>query len=91
MNLLSELYCPLRSLVRSLGLSPVCVVQICETKDYGKRYGTISLVIGIVALVVVPLPGAIPISNYDKAEEQLSRADLSSWFRVCVLNYICFC
>ncbi|KAJ6161107.1 monocarboxylate permease [Penicillium chermesinum] len=43
----------------AISLSPVCVAQVCQTKDYGKRYGTVTLLIGILLLIIVPVAGVI--------------------------------
>lgn len=43
----------------AISLSPVCVAQVCETKDYGKRYGTVTLMVGLLLLIIVPVAGVI--------------------------------
>lgn len=43
----------------AISLSPVCVAQVCQTKDYGKRYGTVTLLIGILLLIIVPVAGVV--------------------------------
>ncbi|KAK9455430.1 major facilitator superfamily domain-containing protein [Dipodascopsis uninucleata] len=42
-----------------ISLTPVCLSQICETKDYGKRYGTLYSFASIGTLTGVPIAGAI--------------------------------
>jgi MFS family permease len=57
----------------AISLSPVCVAQVCQTKDYGKRYGTVSLLVGIFMLVIVPLAGAVlKVQNSKKPETNYS-------------------
>ncbi|KAI9375809.1 monocarboxylate permease [Aspergillus egyptiacus] len=55
----------------AISLSPVCVAQVCETRDYGKRYGTTSLLIGVVLLVIVPSAGEILRVQNDRTSESL--------------------
>jgi len=43
----------------AISLTPVCVGQICDTKDYGKRSGTSFFVTSFGALTGIPLAGAI--------------------------------
>ncbi|KAI9926567.1 hypothetical protein ASPWEDRAFT_187265 [Aspergillus wentii DTO 134E9] len=43
----------------AISLPPVCIAQLCETEDYGKRYGTTYSLVSIGALVAVPIAGAI--------------------------------
>lgn len=43
----------------AISLTPVCVGQICDTKDYGKRSGTSFFVASFGALTGIPLAGAI--------------------------------
>lgn len=50
-----------------LSLSPVCCGQICLTRDYGKRYGTMFLFASFGVLLGIPLSGAlIKGSDYSK-------------------------
>ncbi|KAH7029948.1 putative monocarboxylate permease [Macrophomina phaseolina] len=42
-----------------IGVTPVCVAQICRTEDYGKRYGTTYFIVSFGALVGIPIAGAI--------------------------------
>ncbi|KAK9326495.1 hypothetical protein V1520DRAFT_351233 [Lipomyces starkeyi] len=42
-----------------VSLMPVCVAQICETKDYGKRYGTAYAFASIATLTGTPIAGQI--------------------------------
>lgn len=46
-----------------IGLTPVCVGQICRTEDYGKRYGTCYSLASFASLTGIPIAGAI-LSNY---------------------------
>ncbi|KAF8456595.1 major facilitator superfamily domain-containing protein [Terfezia claveryi] len=46
-----------------IGLTPVCVGQICRTEDYGKRYGTCYSLASFASFTGIPLAGSI-ISNY---------------------------
>ncbi|KAK2024140.1 major facilitator superfamily transporter [Colletotrichum zoysiae] len=43
----------------AISLTPVCVGQVCQTEDYGKRSGTAFFVSSLAALVGVPFAGAI--------------------------------
>lgn len=48
-------------------LAPVCCGQICKTRDYGKRYGTMYCCASVTILLGVPLSGAlISHNNYTK-------------------------
>ncbi|KAM0330561.1 hypothetical protein ACHAQA_003508 [Verticillium albo-atrum] len=47
----------------AIGLTPVCVGQVCETKDYGKRSGTSFFVASFGALTGIPIAGAVLQSN----------------------------
>ncbi|KAH7034002.1 hypothetical protein B0J12DRAFT_559199, partial [Macrophomina phaseolina] len=42
-----------------IGVTPVCVAQICRTEDYGKRYSTTYFIVSFGALVGIPIAGAI--------------------------------
>jgi len=44
-------------------LFPVCCSQICRTKDYGKRYGTMFFFASFGVLVGIPLSGALIRDN----------------------------
>lgn len=49
-----------------LSLAPVCCGQICKTKDYGKRYGTMFFIASFACLLGIPLSGAlIKGTNYN--------------------------
>ena len=43
----------------AISLTPVCIFQVCETEDYGKRNGTTFTVVSIGTLTGVPIAGAI--------------------------------
>ena len=43
----------------AISLTPVCISQVCETEDYGKRNGTTFTVVSIGTLTGVPIAGAI--------------------------------
>lgn len=43
----------------NVGLTPVCVGQLCETKDYGRYYATCYSVVSIGCLTGVPIGGAL--------------------------------
>lgn len=45
-------------------LVPVCVSLICQTKDYGKRYGTCYSISSIAILTGLPIAGALTGNNY---------------------------
>lgn len=42
-----------------ISLTPVCVGQICETKEYGTKYGTLYFIVSFGPLTGVPIAGAI--------------------------------
>lgn len=43
----------------AISLTPVCISQVCATKDYGKRNGTTFTIVSIGTLVGIPIAGAI--------------------------------
>lgn len=43
----------------NVGLTPVCVGQLCDTKDYGRYYATCYSVVSIGCLTGVPIAGAL--------------------------------
>ncbi|KAE8154225.1 monocarboxylate permease [Aspergillus avenaceus] len=43
----------------AISLSPVCVARISKTEEYGVRYGTATLVMGLGLLVGIPVAGEI--------------------------------
>ncbi|KAJ8071097.1 hypothetical protein OCU04_001440 [Sclerotinia nivalis] len=43
----------------NVGLTPVCVGQLCDTKDYGRYYATCYSVVSIGCLTGVPIGGAL--------------------------------
>lgn len=43
----------------SISLSPVCIGQVCETEDYGKRTGTTFCIASLGSLIGPPIAGAI--------------------------------
>ncbi|KAJ5200080.1 monocarboxylate permease [Penicillium cf. griseofulvum] len=43
----------------AISLSPVCVAQISHTEDFGKRYGTAYIFVGLGVLVSLPIAGQI--------------------------------
>ncbi|SCW01169.1 LAFE_0D06612g1_1 [Lachancea fermentati] len=45
-----------------LNLAPVCCGQICRTDEFGRRYATMYLLVGLAFLVGIPITGAM-ISN----------------------------
>lgn len=42
-----------------LSLAPACIGQICETKDFGKRYGTAYFALSFGDLIGIPIGGVI--------------------------------
>ncbi|KAH8434329.1 uncharacterized protein LDX57_011976 [Aspergillus melleus] len=42
-----------------LSLAPVCAGQLCDTKDYGKFYGTVYSVASFGVLITVPIGGQL--------------------------------
>ncbi|KAF7587325.1 hypothetical protein BBP40_007411 [Aspergillus hancockii] len=43
----------------AISLTPVCVSQVCEIEDYGKRNGTMFTIVSIGTLTGIPIAGAI--------------------------------
>ncbi|KAL4889645.1 MFS general substrate transporter [Aspergillus ambiguus] len=43
----------------AISLTPVCISQVCETEDYGKRNGTTFTIVSIGTLTGIPIAGAI--------------------------------
>ncbi|RJE25738.1 Oxalate formate antiporter [Aspergillus sclerotialis] len=43
----------------AISLTPVCISQVCETEDYGKRNGTTFTIASIGTLTGIPIAGAI--------------------------------
>lgn len=43
----------------AISLTPVCISQVCETVDYGKRNGTAFTIVSIGTLTGIPIAGAI--------------------------------
>lgn len=48
-----------------VSLGPVCCGQICKTKEYGRRYGTMYLVASFTVLIGVPLSSTLITTNAD--------------------------
>ncbi|PLB48493.1 MFS general substrate transporter [Aspergillus steynii IBT 23096] len=48
----------------AISIPPVCVSQICEIQDYGKRTGTTWAIVSIGSLIGLPIAGAI-IESYN--------------------------
>lgn len=49
----------------NITLAPVCVGQLCRTKDYGRYFATSYTVVGIGSLVGIPIAGEILRRNGD--------------------------
>lgn len=47
----------------AIGLTPVCISQVCRTEDYGKRNGTTFTLVSFGTLTAIPIAGAIQESN----------------------------
>jgi MFS family permease len=43
----------------NISLTPVCIGQLCETKDYGRYYATCYTIVSIGCLTGIPIAGAI--------------------------------
>ncbi|KAL4931754.1 major facilitator superfamily domain-containing protein [Aspergillus undulatus] len=43
----------------AISLAPVCISQVCEIQDYGKRVGTIWTLVSFGTLIAIPIAGAI--------------------------------
>jgi predicted MFS family arabinose efflux permease len=43
----------------AIGLSPVCIAQVCKIEDYGKRNGTTYAISSFGALIGIPIAGTI--------------------------------
>lgn len=47
----------------AISIAPVCVSQVCEIQDYGKRVGTTWTIVSFGTLVAIPIAGAIQQHN----------------------------
>ncbi|OJJ66291.1 hypothetical protein ASPBRDRAFT_666321 [Aspergillus brasiliensis CBS 101740] len=47
----------------AISLAPVCISQVCEIEDYGKRVGTTWTLVSIGTLIAIPIAGAIQQQN----------------------------
>ena len=43
----------------NISLTPVCIGQLCETKDYGRYYATCYTIVSVGCLTGIPIAGAI--------------------------------
>ena len=43
----------------AISLAPVCISQVCDIQDYGKRVGTTWTLVSVGTLITVPIAGAI--------------------------------
>ncbi|KZN94290.1 putative transporter [Penicillium chrysogenum] len=47
----------------AISLAPVCISQVCEIQDYGKRVGTTWTIVSVGTLIAIPIAGAIQQHN----------------------------
>lgn len=47
----------------AISLAPVCISQVCEIEDYGKRVGTTWTLVSVGTLIAIPIAGAIQQHN----------------------------
>lgn len=47
----------------AISLAPVCISQVCEIQDYGKRVGTTWTLVSFGTLIAIPIAGAIQEHN----------------------------
>ena len=47
----------------AISLTPVCISQVCETEDYGKRNGTTFTIVSIGTLTSIPIAGEIQLRD----------------------------
>ncbi|KAJ0426852.1 major facilitator superfamily domain-containing protein [Aspergillus carlsbadensis] len=47
----------------AISLAPVCISQVCEIEDYGKRVGTTWTLVSFGTLIAIPVAGAIQEHN----------------------------
>lgn len=48
----------------AISLAPVCISQVCEIQDYGKRVGTTWTLVSFGTLIAIPIAGAIQEHNH---------------------------
>lgn len=44
-------------------MAPVCISQVCDIQDYGKRVGTTWTLVSVGTLIAIPIAGAIQQRN----------------------------
>lgn len=47
----------------AISIAPVCISQVCEIQDYGKRVGTTWTIVSFGTLIAIPIAGAIQQHN----------------------------
>ncbi|KAJ5456042.1 uncharacterized protein N7458_004306 [Penicillium daleae] len=47
----------------AISIAPVCISQVCEIQDYGKRVGTTWTLVSLGTLIAIPVAGAIQQHN----------------------------
>ncbi|CAG8238932.1 unnamed protein product [Penicillium nalgiovense] len=47
----------------AISIAPVCISQVCEIQDYGKRVGTTWTIVSVGTLIAIPIAGAIQQHN----------------------------
>ncbi|KAJ6102427.1 hypothetical protein N7486_004854 [Penicillium sp. IBT 16267x] len=47
----------------AISIAPVCISQVCEIQDYGKRVGTTWTLVSLGSFIAIPLAGAIQQHN----------------------------
>lgn len=47
----------------AISVAPVCISQVCDIQDYGKRVGTTWTLVSVGTLIAIPIAGAIQQRN----------------------------
>ncbi|KAF9892122.1 hypothetical protein FE257_002528 [Aspergillus nanangensis] len=62
----------------AISLTPVCVAQISQTEDFGKRFGTTYTMVGLGVLVAIPIAGATLKGDESRVDQGGADTPLSS-------------
>lgn len=73
-----------------MSLTPVCIGQICHTKDYGKRYGTLYFFSALAMLFGIPISGLlINGNNYNHLVILCGASYLLAFVFIVASRYVC--